>query len=201
MKELDKAITVLKRGGVVICPTDTVYGFLADAGNKKAVTKIYKIKKRPKAKPLPVFVSGIKMAKEIADIDSKREKVLKKYWPGAYTFVLPKKNGGNIALRMPKSAFLLKLMKKLGKPLAQTSANISGQEPLNSAEQIMATFGKSKLVGLIIIEDSEENEGIAMSSFPNGADNMVLHIASSKPLAGKPSKVIDLTARSLTRLR
>lgn len=188
--KLNKAAAVLKKGGVVICPTDTVYGFLADATNKKAVDKIYKIKKRPKSKPLPVFVSSIKMARELAEIDERQMRHLKKYWPGKYTFILKRKSTLNtkafqfsvhgigkeaIALRIPKYAFLQKLLKKVNRPLAQTSVNISTQEPLNSAEQIMTTFGKSKLVGLLV--------------------------ASSKPLKGKSSKVIDLTSKKLTRLR
>src|SRR3989338_7373109 len=90
MEKLNKAISVLKKGGVVIVPTDTVYGFIADAGNKKAVKKIYKIKKRPKAKPLPVFVSSIKMARQLAEIDASQFKILRKYWPGKYTFILSK---------------------------------------------------------------------------------------------------------------
>src|SRR3990167_9759980 len=127
-RTLKKAITVIKSGGVVICPTDTVYGFLADATNKKAVEKIYKIKKRPKSKPLSVFVKDIKMAKEIAIIDEKQEKRLKKYWPGKYTFILKlkvesrklkvfgiKKN--SIALRIPKYKFLNDLLKKINRPL------------------------------------------------------------------------------------
>src|SRR5882672_5112970 len=101
-KALTRALFVLKNGGVVICPTDTVYGFLADAGNKKAVDKIYKIKKRPKSKPLPVFVANMKMAREVAEINARQEKILKKRWPGKYTFVLKKKNSkGTIALRIP----------------------------------------------------------------------------------------------------
>ncbi len=182
MEKLNKAVAVLEKGGVVIAPTDTVYGFLADATNKKAVEKIYKIKKRPKAKLLPVFVSSIKMARELVEVDGRAKKMLKKHWPGAYTFVLPaspaggpNKKGGTIALRMPKDTFLLKLIKKLGRPLAQTSANLSDQEPLKSGEQIRATFGKSKLIGLII--------------------------TSNKPLVDKPSKVIDLTGKKLTRIR
>ncbi len=175
MEKLNKAVSILKKGGVIICSTDTVYGFLADAGNKKAVAKIYKIKKRPKSKPLPIFVANMKMARELAEIDSRAEKMLKKYWPGKYTFVLPKKKGGTIALRIPKHTFLQKLLKKINRPLVQTSANISGQEPLNSGEQIMTTFGKSKLVDLIIDGGSLKN--------------------------AKSSKIIDLTGNTIKTLR
>ena len=61
----------------MICPTDTVYGLVADATNKKAVEKIFKIKKRPRSKPLAVFVKDIKMAKELAEIDERQEEILK----------------------------------------------------------------------------------------------------------------------------
>src|SRR3989344_6737368 len=91
MENLSKALAVLKSGGVIICPTDTVYGFLADAASKKAVAKIYKIKKRPRSKPLPVFVRDLAMAKQIVVIDEWQAKILKKYWPGKYTFILKRK--------------------------------------------------------------------------------------------------------------
>src|ERR1700680_722151 len=93
MQKLNKAISILKKGGMIICPTDTVYGFLADASNKKAVEKIYKIKKRPKSKPLSIFVKDLKMAKELADIDRNTEIWLKKNWPGKVTAVLKRKHG------------------------------------------------------------------------------------------------------------
>ena len=74
-KAISKAVKVLKRGGVVIFPTDTVYGFLADAENKKSVEKIFKIKKRPKSKPLAVFVKSLKTAKDLAEIDKNHQKI------------------------------------------------------------------------------------------------------------------------------
>ncbi len=191
MEKLNRVITILKSGGVIICPTDTVYGFLADASNKKAVEKIYNIKKRPKTKPLPVFVKDLKMAKELAEIDAKQAKILRKFWPGAYTFILPtyiytslhkckywKLYGvgvKTIALRIPKHAFLQKLLKKINRPLVQTSVNISTQEPLKSIDEILATFGKNKLVGLII-------DGGSVKS-------------------AKPSKIIDLTTNKAKILR
>ena len=184
------AVALLNNGGVVICPTDTVYGFLADAQNKKAVEKIYRIKKRPKSKPLPVFVSSLKMAQEISHIDVRTKKILKKYWPGKYTFILKRKytkkvtavkfivygiDKKTIALRIPKHQFLQKLLKKVNRPLAQTSVNISSKDSLNNISDILATFGKSKLVDLII----------------NGGDIK----------KANPSKVMDLTKVILTRLR
>jgi len=80
MKIIDQTVEELKKGKVIVCPTDTVYGLIADATNKKAVEKIFKIKKRPKNKPLPIFVRDLKMAKKLAEIDKNQEKFLKKVW-------------------------------------------------------------------------------------------------------------------------
>lgn len=156
-KSVDKTVYALKRGGVVIFPTDTVYGFLADASNKKAVEKVFNIKKRPKSKPLPVFVKDIKMARDIAVVDDERLKVLKKYWPGNHTFVLKKKkvklygtNKNSIALRVPRYKPLNNVLKKINRPLAQTSVNISGTKPLNNIIDIIREFSDEKNVALII---------------------------------------------------
>ena len=91
-ESLEKSVEMIRKGCIIICPTDTVYGFLADATNKKAVEKIYKIKKRQKYKPLPVFIKDFKMAKDLAEIDEKQEKLIKKKWPGKYTFILELKS-------------------------------------------------------------------------------------------------------------
>src|SRR3989344_3653303 len=103
-KALNEAVLFLKKGGVVICPTDTVYGFLADAQNKKAVAKIFKIKNRPKSKPLSLFVKDFKMAESLAEVDGRQAKILTlrlrsgqgKFWPGKYTFVLKRKAGATL---------------------------------------------------------------------------------------------------------
>lgn len=70
----------IKEGKVIICPTDTVYGLITDATNKKAVEKAFKIKKRKALKPIPIFVRDIKMAKKFAYINKSQEKFLKKVW-------------------------------------------------------------------------------------------------------------------------
>ncbi|MDP3882806.1 MAG: L-threonylcarbamoyladenylate synthase [Candidatus Staskawiczbacteria bacterium] len=168
-KLLNEAVRTLKNGGVILFPTDTVYGFLADAINKKAVEKIYKIKNRPKSKPLAVFVKDIKMAKELAEIDepafakglgeARQEKLLIKKWPGKYTFVLKRKktlklyDGGKntIALRIPKHKLLNDLLKKINKPLVQTSANISGQPALTKSSDIIKVFEGQKYKPDLII--------------------------------------------------
>lgn len=180
-KTLNEAKDILNNGGVIICPTDTVYGFLAVASSKKAVNKIFKLKKRPRSKPLPVFVKDLKMAKELAEIGKEQEKTLKKHWPGKYTFILKSKKLGyigsspasTIALRIPKHKFLNDLLKKINRPLAQTSANISGRLALNNIKEIIKQFG----------------------------DKVDLIIDGGNLPKRKPSKIIDLAVKELTRLR
>lgn len=178
-KAVNKTANILKNGGVAIFPTDTVYGFLADAGNKKAIEKIFKIKKRARSKPLPVFVKDIKAAKELAEITKDQEKILKKHWPGKYTFILKLKASKNlsklvigknntIGIRIPKYKFLNDLLKKINKPLAQTSVNISGKPEIKKIKEIIAKFADNKNKPDLIID---------------GGDL----------LKSKPSKIVDLT--------
>lgn len=169
---LNDAVKFLENSGVVICPTDTVYGFLALADNKKAVDKIYKIKKRPKSKPLAVFVKDFKAANELANINEKQKKVIKNKWPGKYTFVLERKkaklyDGGKttIALRIPKYKFLNNLLKKINKPLTQTSVNVSGSLALTKINDIIEQFSRR--------------------------DVLIINGGNLKKV--KPSKIIDLT--------
>lgn len=158
IKESEAVLTAVKtieKGGVVIFPTDTVYGFLADAGNKKATEKIYKIKKRPKSKPLAVFIKDLEMAKEMTEINQEQENILKTKWPGKYTFILKRKKSigseiRSVALRIPKYKFLNDLLNKINKPLVQTSVNISGQPPLTKIKDIIEKFGRTGLPILII---------------------------------------------------
>lgn len=137
---LKKAIEAIKAGSIVVCPTDTVYGLICDAKNKEAVERLYKIKKRPRNKLIPIFVSDIEMAKTIANISKEQEKFLKKVWPGAVTVVLEQKGGGGtIGIRMPNHELLLDLVKQTG-PLAETSANISGRGDSAKLSEVLAQF-------------------------------------------------------------
>ena len=155
----------IKDGKVLVCPTDTVYGLVCDFYNKKAVDKIYKIKKRPKSKLLPIFIKDIKMVKNFIKINKNQEKFLKKIWPGAITVVLEKNKN---AFRIPKNKFILDLIKKASCPLAETSANISGKAPAMDLKEIMSYFKNRKIKPDLVI-------------------------SSGKLKKSKPSKIIDLT--------
>lgn len=146
------AARLIKDGKVVVFPTDTVYGLLADARNKKAVERIFLIKKRSKKQYLPVFVKDIKMAEKLGQINKEQKVLLRKYWPGKITVVLKRKGNNKfygldkntIAIRIPKQKFLNILLDKLNFPVVQTSANISGVLPITSIEEISKQFKKNK---------------------------------------------------------
>ena len=157
---VDEIVTALKGGAVLVMSTDTVYGLVCDATNKKAVGKIYKIKERPKANPVPIFVKDIAFAKKIALIDADQEKLLDEKWPGEYTFVLPRQGKlkiygvkkDTIALRIPKYEFLNVLLDKIDRPLAQTSANISGKSVGANVKEILHQFLGQKYQPDILID-------------------------------------------------
>ena len=130
-----KAAALIRGGGTVVFPTETVYGLGACALNAKAVARIFEIKKRPHFDPLIVHVESIRQAKTLARISPKAEALMKRFWPGPLTLVLPKKNivpdiitSGldTVALRMPAHPAAMALIKKAGVPIAAPSANRFG---------------------------------------------------------------------------
>ncbi len=88
---LEESVKVIKEGGVIVFPTDTVNGLVCDATNQKAIQKLFQIKKRDLKKPIPVFVKDIEMAQQIVMVDEKQESFLKKVWPGKVTVILKAK--------------------------------------------------------------------------------------------------------------
>lgn len=133
---VEKAVETIKKGGVVVYPTDTVYGLGANALDEKAVKRVFEIKKRDLKKPISIIVRDIEMAKKVASFSKNTEKILKKILPGPVTVILHKKKilpdiltGGSkkVGLRIPDCEFTKALMEKLDFPITTTSANISGK--------------------------------------------------------------------------
>ena len=138
----------IKKGGVVVFPTDTVYGIGCDPYNKDAINKIYKIKGREKTKQLPVLAYSKEEIKEIAYLDENSEKISDKFWPGPLTLILRVKDKkieeslgleGKIAVRIPNHSCMLALLKEC-KLLVGTSANFSGQPSFNDSREIIGKF-------------------------------------------------------------
>ena len=141
-KNIEKTAQIIEKGGIVIFPTDTVYGIGCNPYNKNSVKKIYELKSRAKIKSLPVLAYSLDIVKEIALIDEFTEKIIKKYWPGPLTLILKltdqklKKSldlENKIAVRIPNSKCTLKLLEKC-KLLVGTSANISGNSSYTNPE-------------------------------------------------------------------
>lgn len=157
-----KAIKLIKKGEVIVCPTDTVYGLIADAENEKAVKKVFKIKKRPTGKPIPVFVTDLKMAKELAYINKIQANFLKKVWPGKATVILKAKlkkfpkgilsKDKKIGLRIPDYKPLKILFKKINRPLTGTSANISGKPASTKIKDILKQCKNQKYQPDLILD-------------------------------------------------
>ncbi|MFH1186744.1 MAG: L-threonylcarbamoyladenylate synthase [Candidatus Levyibacteriota bacterium] len=134
---LKKAIKILKRGGIVIFPTDTAFGIGCRIDNEKAVKRLFKLRKRSKDKAVPVLVESIEMAKDyLEDIPiSVLEKLINPFWPGALTIILKcnkikvpslVRGGKNtLGVRMPKNKLILDLIKGVGVPVLGPSANFS----------------------------------------------------------------------------
>ena len=155
-----EAVQALRDGKVVVAPTDTVYGLLADATNEEAVGRVFDMKGREKGKALPVFVRDIEMAKELAYISAEQERFLNKNWPGKVTAVLESKHvlskalemGGKIALRIPEYDLVKDILEKLGHPVTGTSANVSGQPSCSSAEEMIEQFKERELQPDLVLD-------------------------------------------------
>ena len=144
---ISKAKTVLKNGGIVALPTETVYGLVADLFCKEAVRKIYKIKVRESHKPLPIFVPNIEsVTSYVETLPDLAYKLMNVFWPGPLTVVLLKKKEldlpfktSTLGFRMPNHPVPLALLKEYG-ILVSTSANISGRKDALSAEEVKKYF-------------------------------------------------------------
>lgn len=182
----DRIIQTLLSGGLVIVPSDTVYGAVVDATNEEAVKKLIAFKNRPWGKPISVFVSDREMIRSLTVTTEKQEQMLDQLLPGPYTIILPSKHNtsklleserGSLGVRLPTNLFITELTRIYGKPLTATSANLSGRSPHYSIESLLKQFpeSKKKLIDLIV--------------------------DGGKLPHNKPSTIIDLTGDEVKMLR
>ena len=162
MQTQKQIITVLKKGGLVVFPSDTVYGLLTDATNETAVKKLIQFKNRPWGKPISVFVDSFLRLEKLAEVDKKQLALLKNILPGPFTVILKSKKQvcnllesekQTLGLRFPHFSLVTDLVKAYGKPLTATSANLSGQSPHYSVESLLKTLPKQKKELLDLIVD------------------------------------------------
>jgi L-threonylcarbamoyladenylate synthase len=175
------ASRIVKRGGLVVYPTDTVYGLGCDPFNVTAVKQVFKVKGE-REKPLPIMASSIDHVEKIASLSPKTEKVAKWFWPGPLTLIVPKKpilpevvtcNLNSVGVRVPNHAIALQLINLSNGLLVGTSANRTGEKPPQTAPEAARQLG--------------EEVDVILDSGPT--------------TFGVPSTVADLTSKKLRILR
>lgn len=151
-EQIKKGVKILKQGGIVAFPTDTVYGLGADVFNFKAVEKVYEVKKRPKHLSFPLLLSDISQLTVVAQTISEIDWFLiRRFWPGGLTLILPKAaslpaylaKGSTVATRIPNHPICLALIRHLGGPIIGTSANISGEPSALTADEVEKQMGQT----------------------------------------------------------
>jgi protein-tyrosine phosphatase len=167
LETIDKIVEILERGGVVVFPTETVYGLGVLARDPEAEKRLVEIKGRPPDKPFPLLVPTIDDALDLAEVPPRARALMERYWPGPLTVILPVRGtrtprdlaegdaregdapegdapeelaGATVGLRVPGSAFALALLLQVGAPLFAPSANPSGQPPATTAEEAKRYF-------------------------------------------------------------
>jgi L-threonylcarbamoyladenylate synthase len=157
---LQEAASLIARGEVLVCPTDTGYAFSANALDMRAVAKVFDLKGRAYSNPMHVAVNSIEEATKYAHINETARHLAVRFLPGALTVVLPKRETipamlvarrDTIGIRIPDNSIILSLAEMTARPLTTTSANISGQPTPYSVEEVVAQLGEDiKNVALVL---------------------------------------------------
>ncbi len=175
MSTIEHAVKVLQRDGIIVYPTETVYGLGADALSEDAVMKVYEAKGRLLGKPISIAVSDMDMLRAVAVVDDRAEAFINRFLPGPVTVILPAKSclpevltGGTglIGIRMPAHETAVRIIELLDAPITATSANLAGDAPATRPEEIDVAFD-------LLVDGGE--------------------------LPGTPSTVVDLTTRTILR--
>jgi len=153
-ENVQKAIEVVKNGGIIIFPTDTVFGIGCRIDNESAVNRLFAIKQRSKTQAPPVLVNSIEMAQEylLPIPQDVIDRLMKNYWPGALTIVLPCKiekvsswvrgNSNTLGIRVPNHQIILEIIRGVGVPIIGTSANFHGAKTPKTVDELDPDFVK-----------------------------------------------------------
>lgn len=161
-EQIRQAVEILKNGGVVVFPTDTVWGIGCAVSNKKAIEKLYKIKKREKNKPTAILVADFDMASKYGEIKGRALELCEKYWPGGFTVIVNSINSAlpdeilgeskTVGLRAPNHPVVLRILEELGEGLVTSSANFAGENPPKKRDEIDENL--ERLVDMVIEGES-----------------------------------------------
>lgn len=179
-EELKIVIKTLNNDGIIIFPTDTVYGIGCNCFSEKAIQNLFEIKERDYKKPINVLTNNMEKIKKVAkNINAKQEEIINKYMPGALTMILDKKeevpdiltsNLDTIGVRIPNNKIALEILRNFDLPLATTSVNISGNNPGIEIENFIEEF-TNKVD--IIIDGGKSKIGIASTIISINNDNNI----------------------------
>jgi ribose 5-phosphate isomerase B len=144
-EDVTEIVSILNQGGIVALPTDTVYGLAIKADHLEAIKKLAKVKNRPESKPFILMVSAKNQINEYASLKRRDQKLIKRWMPGAMTFIFNKRNAiigdGNptVAIRMPDDPWLISIIRKTG-PLYVQGANLSGEKVALTTDEVLRMF-------------------------------------------------------------
>lgn len=179
-EQIEKGISILKQGGLVSFPTDTVYCLGVWANNQPAVEQVYKVKERPRNKALPLLLANISQIGEVAEpVPPIAWLLAHNFLPGALTIVLHKSNlvldiitagGITVAVRIPAHPIPIALAQGLGAPIVGTSANLSGKQSALKADEVYSQFGNK--IDLVI-------DG---GRCPGGSESTIIDVAGEEPV-------------------
>ena len=187
-ESVNEAAAILRAGGLVAFPTETVYGLGADATNDRAVARIFEAKQRPEFNPLIVHVPNLEAARAHAIFDVRSQRLADRFWPGALTLVLARREGSDlsllvsagldtVALRCPAHEIARRLLAAAGRPVAAPSANRSGRISPTTASHVADDLGDA--VDLIL-------DG---GPCPIGVESTIVDVTGDTPLLLRPGGV------------
>lgn len=182
-KDIKKAVEILKNGGIIVYPTETVYGIGCDPLDMEAYDRVQRLKKRMEYKPMLLLAYSLNQVEGMAgSLSEIPRKLAEKFWPGPLTIIIkPRKNfpeyllgpSHGVAFRVSSHPVAASLAKEFGRPIISTSANITGQAPMVTYEKALNTF--ENIVDIVIV--------------------------THEKLTGKPSTVVDLTSGHFSLVR
>ena len=148
---ISQVVDILNRGGVIAYPTDTTYGIGCSIFNKRGIDRIYQMKQREKKKPFSFICADLSEVARYAKVSNYAFKILKRFFPGPYTFVLDASSivpdllttkQKTVGIRIPANRICMAIVTKLGHPIVTTSANLSGEEPIGDPILVEDMLGK-----------------------------------------------------------
>ncbi|PLX95264.1 MAG: threonylcarbamoyl-AMP synthase [Desulfuromonas sp.] len=179
---INQVVDCLKRGGVIVYPTDTTYGLGCDIYNRKGVKKIYQIKQRDARKPFSFICNDLAEVSNYAQVSNFAFKIMKRHLPGKYTFVLDATRivpealitkQKTVGIRIPDNPIVHEIVRQLGHPLVTTSANLSGEETPQDPQEIYQEMGR--VVDVVIDGGILMAEGSTVISLLNDQAEILRH--------------------------